>query len=131
MLRSVVIAMLALACSSVSAVEPALTWNEFNGVVFVTGGIGEEELEEINAVRGEFNLKLLLAEKSGTYLAGVQVVVLDENGKTVLDVQEAGPVLLAKVPPGSYRISAIRENLVQKRSLNIRAGVLQTLVIHW
>ena len=51
---------------------------------YVSGGIGEEELAVLRLVRGDYNLRLLFADQSGTYLSGIEARILDAHGKTVL-----------------------------------------------
>jgi len=130
-LRGLLFGCLAFSCVSVSAGEPVLAWQAYNGTLFITGGVGEEEMEQINASRGEFNLQLLMAEKSGTYVTGVQVTITDSKGATSLDVDSAGPYLLVKLPAGTYQIKAVYDDRSQNKRVELREGKAQKMIFSW
>lgn len=108
-----------------------LPLQSYNETIFVTGGVGEEELEDINAARGDFNVQLLMAEKSGAYVAGVRLVVFDAKGGKVLEADGAGPYLLVRLPAGSYHGTADYEGRSMPFRLNVRGGGRQSAVIRW
>ena len=108
-----------------------LAWQAYNGLIYVTGGVGEDELEEINAARSGFNVRVLLAEKSGAYVTGVRVVVSEASGTKVLEVESAGPYLLAKLPEGNYRISVIYDGQAQQQDFVVQAGRALEFVFRW
>ena len=77
------------------------------GIAYVSGGIGMEEREALQAAAKDYNLKLVFAEKgSGAYLADVKVVIADGRGVKRLDAESEGPWFLAKLPPGRYKVTA-------------------------
>ncbi len=129
--RIIVAICLALICSSPLAGETVLAWQDYNGVVYVSGGIGEEELAEINAAWSGFNFRVLLAEKAGAYVTGVRVVVSEASGKKVLEVESAGPFLLAKLPEGNYRISVTYGDQMQQQDFVVRPGRAREFVFRW
>jgi hypothetical protein len=75
-------------------------------IKFVSGGVGEESLERIRALSGDFNLKLLFANRAGEYLADVSLAISDPRGGRILDAVSEGPWFLASLPPGKYSITA-------------------------
>ncbi len=94
----------------------------FGGVNYLTGGIGLDEASAIKAAEKDFTLSLLFAQtKRAEYLSDVKVSVTDKSGKTVLDVTSDGPMLLAKLPPGTYKVSAEHEGKALTRSVSIAA----------
>lgn len=103
----------------------------YESVPYLTGGIGETERASILAASERFNLKLLLAEKGGAYLAGVTVVVTDTAGATVLALRSDGPLVLADLPPGSYRIAAEMQGQQQSRTVSIPSSGQRSLVFYW
>lgn len=114
---------LGLFCAPLSAQESALpTQTDAHGTPYVSGGVGDGEMQRINQASKDFNLKLLLVEKSGAYAADVQVMIVDRKGNTVLDVPSAGPVLLATLPDGSYRVSATYEGRKVDKRIAVRKG---------
>lgn len=78
------------------------------GVEYVSGGVGEGELQELRDAQGRFSFWLLTAAKrSGAYLSGVQVRIADARSKNVvLEHTMDGPRLLVALPPGHYEIRA-------------------------
>ena len=82
-------------------------------VPYISGGVGADAREELLAKEKEYNLKIIAAEKSGDYLAGVKVVIESARKEQVLDTTMEGPILLAKLAPGTY---TIRPPLTVRRS---------------
>ena len=77
------------------------------GVTFVSGGIGDEERQEMLTIKKDYNLHLTFVDKgTGAYMAGVMVKVLDTKGTTILDSVSVGPFFYAKLIPGKYRVTA-------------------------
>lgn len=108
---------LALLCGPLFAQDaPLPTATDPHGTPYISGGVGDAELQQVKAASKSFNLKLILAEKSGSFAADVAIAVFDRKGNTVLEVPAAGPLLLAKLAPGTYRISATYEgHRIEKR----------------
>lgn len=131
MMKKVAILVFGLACVTASASDPVPPLQTYDGTAFVTGGIGEEELAQINAARADFNVRLLMAEKGGAYVTGVRVVIVDGKGNKVLEVGTSGPYLLTKLPKGTYQINASYEGRSQDRRLEVRDGGAQMLSFYW
>ena len=74
-----------------------------NGVAYITGGIGEDEVTAFRDVAPRYNLRITFASKSGHYLADVDVT-LSAGKSTILDAHTSGPFLFARVPPGRYTV---------------------------
>ena len=111
--------------------EPALSWHDQGGVLYVSGGIGDAELDWIKNSGRDFGLRLLLAEQSGAYVTGVHVLISDGQGKTVLDIADAGPYLLAKLPMGAYRIDTTYQGRRQSRQIHLRDGQPLNASVLW
>lgn len=82
----------------------------------ISGGVGETEREGLKDQSQQFNFWLITAvKKSGAYLSGVNVRVLDEKNKNVLiTCQMDGPWLFVNLPPGRFNIeTSYRENAAQ------------------
>jgi hypothetical protein len=102
------------------------------GVTYMSGGVGEESMERLKSLAGDFNLKLVFALKSGDYLSDVRVAIQDAGGRTILDTTAKGPWLLARLPPGSYRIVAtLATGKPQAQQIVIGAERLATLDFRW
>ncbi|TCW30747.1 hypothetical protein [Gulbenkiania mobilis] len=88
------------------------------GVEYISGGVGDASQKAMNSARG-YNLKLTFAAPTGEYLADVQVRVVNAKGQTVLDTVSTGPLLYAKLPAGSYRVTAAVNGQEQTRKLTV------------
>lgn len=98
-----------LALSPVYA-QGDLTVQHAHGVSYVSGGVGQGERDALQAMQGQFNVKLVFALTAGNYLADVHVRILDHRGHEVLNTVTKGPIMLAKLAPGRYTIEATSYN---------------------
>jgi hypothetical protein len=94
----------ALAPMSVSAQTPP-TPIERNGVAYISGGVGEDEVQAFRRAASGYNLRITFAAKSGQYLSDVDVRIVSGE-RTVLAVRTDGPFLFVRLPQGSYRVTA-------------------------
>ena len=76
-----------------------------NGIEYINGGAGEEARAAIDAQRAAFPLRLVFSMTSGAYTVADHVEVSNAKGR-VLGVDNAGPMLLVKLPPGDYTVEA-------------------------
>jgi hypothetical protein len=100
-------------------------------VPYISGGTGADAREALLAREKEFNLKIIAADKSGDYLAGVKVVIESAQKAQVLDTTMEGPILLAKLPPGTYTIRATSNDQKLTRTVTIAAQGLQQVDLRW
>ncbi len=100
-------------------------------VPYISGGAGADAREELLAKEREYNLKIIAAEKSGDYLAGVKVVIESARKEQVLDTTMEGPILLAKLAPGTYTIRATSDGQMLTRRVTIPAQGLRQVDFRW
>lgn len=75
------------------------------GVRYVSGGVGESERRELQALSSRFNLHLMFAtQDSGEYLSAVRVNIMDAQKGRVLTAESNGPWFYAQLPPGDYSV---------------------------
>lgn len=122
---------LALAAESEPVLLPENETVVVGDVSYVSGGVGEESREQLKAFAAAFNLKLLLAHKSGAYIGDVQIVIVDGKGKEILKAVAEGPIFMANLPAGRYEVIATTEGLTQKLRATVVKGKLGTLVFRW
>ena len=119
------------ACFASHAAFAAPTPRQQNGISYLNGGIGEDEQSAMRAQRSDYNLLLTFATKqSGVYRSDVQLDIMDTKGNTLLSAANSGPMLYAKLPAGTYRISAAAEGKVFKRSVRIGTAPKE-MTLHW
>lgn len=70
-------------------------------------------------------------EKSGDYLAYVNVKVEDKDGKLVLDAVADGPMLLVQLPPGQYEMSAVSNDRQVTKTVHISANRTTGETLYW
>jgi hypothetical protein len=100
-------------------------------VPYISGGTGADAREELLAREKDYNLKIIVADKSGDYLAGVKVVIESAQKAQLLDTTMEGPILLAKLPPGTYTIRATSNDQKLTRTVTIAAQGLQQVDLRW
>jgi len=105
--------------------------NRSGNVSYISGGVGDEERNEIRQREADFNLKLLFSERDGSYLTGVDVLLLNAKGETVLEAKSAGPFLLARVPAGRYTVKVSAKGQTQQGKLSLGAKGKQQTVFRW
>ncbi|WP_244109892.1 carboxypeptidase regulatory-like domain-containing protein [Burkholderia arboris] len=95
-----------------------------NGIAYITGGIGEDEVTAFRDVAPRYNLRITFASKTGHYLSDVDVT-LSSGKKTILDAHTTGPFLFARVPPGRYTVTAHDRGVQEVRHVVVpaRGGV--------
>ncbi|HUL65107.1 MAG TPA: carboxypeptidase-like regulatory domain-containing protein [Burkholderiaceae bacterium] len=99
---------------------------------FVSGGTTSEEVADLRTKQPFFSISLLTAARgSGAYLAGVHVRIVDAQGTLVLDTDMDGPFLLVDLTPGKYQLEAVNEGETQKRTLTLREGNQQRVVLYF
>lgn len=102
-------------------------------VSWVSGGVGADSRERLDALEAGFgfNLKLIFALQSGDYLSEVAVRLVDAGGRTVLQANGVGPILLVRLPAGSYDCIASVDGREQRQKLKVVAGRLGRSVFRW
>jgi len=100
-------------------------------VPHISGGIGSTERDELRTKEREYNLRVITAMKTGDYLSGVQIVIESATKDRMLEITMAGPILLAKLPPGSYTINATASGQTLTQTVAIEAQGLKQVDFRW
>jgi hypothetical protein len=99
---------------------PALSYSAdaaAGNVPFITGGIGDDEKDQLEMARHSYNLHILSTE-GGHYLADIAITITDKNGSQVLSAN-AGPLFYARLPSGKYTVSASNAGVVKTKTVNL------------
>lgn len=91
-----------------------------NGVLYMTGGIGEDEAKTFRSLAPRYTLRMTFTSAAGNYLSDVDVTIADASGRGVLDTLTEGPFLFVMLPVGRYRIVAHAGNTKVTRVVEIR-----------
>jgi hypothetical protein len=110
------------AVASPAAAVPA---KQYQGIDYVTGGVGEDEAAALRAVASRYSMRAEFTSSSGEFLSGVKLLLRQVDGTLVFSATTDGPYLYAQIPPGRYRLSAVSDGVERARDINVpsRGGV--------
>ncbi|WP_254441085.1 carboxypeptidase-like regulatory domain-containing protein [Pandoraea cepalis] len=100
-----------------------------SGVSYITGGIGEDEVQVFRAAAPQYNLRMTFTSTSGSYLSDVDVTITAGAGRHVLAVRTEGPFLFVRMPAGDYRVSV--HTPARSESRNIRVPKRGAVDLHF
>lgn len=139
----VVLTLLLLAMAMLSspvvsaATEPQVQSN--GSVDYISGGIGKDEADALKQQSADYALTLEFASSRsaegdmhpGAYLADVNVDIRDGQGRQMLSTTSEGPLLLVRLPPGDYTVSADWKGVRKQHNVDIPAGARRHVVFMW
>lgn len=100
------------------------------GIAYLSGGIGDDD--PVTKMAEDYNLHMVFATQgSGEYVADVKVLIADAKGKKILEADSPGPIFYAKLPSGSYRITAEYQGKSLRKSVAVKDRRLRDLYFHW
>jgi hypothetical protein len=115
---------------SSSSPEEHVQPKQAGDVIYVTGGIGDEERSALKAMEKDYNLHIMIAAKTGQFVADSRVVIRNGNGDEVLDTV-AGPLFYAKLPAGQYTVEASNEGKSAKQKVMVGKGNPASIYFSW
>ena len=123
--------MLAIAGQGPAWAQRAETVGRSNGIPYVSGGVGLDSRETLQAKQGQYNLMVILSRKDGHYLGGAALAIRDQAGRTVLKIDAKGPWIFAKLPPGTYTVDAKAGGTTRSGRIVIGKRKLERLHLRW
>lgn len=116
------LSVLCLAMFSTAAAAQPFPANEQGDIRWVCAGIGLDERAALAKMEANSNLKLVFAAgKEGEYLANVEVVMSDREGKRpALKFTAQAPICLVQAPAGRYHVEAVFRDA--KRAIDTRVA---------
>ncbi|RYF33075.1 MAG: hypothetical protein EOO26_09385 [Comamonadaceae bacterium] len=135
---SLVVSALAL-CSALAAAQTTLIPPTIRmapqGVEYMSGGAAKDEAAFLRMVspRWGATLEFTLNDKSRAGLpAAARVTVRNPyNGDVVLDVPSSGPLMLARLEPGSYEVDVTLDGLTLTQPLTVLLDRPAHAVFRW
>jgi len=97
---------------------------------FVSGGVGQDEVEKLNAMSKDYNTRLVFTITEGNYVADVDLAIKDTAGRTVVE-HVSGPIFLAQLPAGTYTVTATFAGKTQTRRMTVGGRPLTTAYMRW
>ena len=104
---------------------------QYEGVPYISGGIGDEELAALRFIGSQYNLKLVFAFKSGEYLADITVQIKDAAGRIVLDAVSDGPYFFTRLTPEKYTVIAAMQGKVVTQKVQVHPKGQSVLYFYW
>lgn len=106
----------------------------YQGIQYITGGIGSEESDAIIELGKKWPLTLEFSQdhpQRSLWVADVAVKITNEKQKVIFNVMSEGPILLINLEPGTYNMEFVFEKRPLKRKIKIEEGKSQKLPIAW
>ena len=102
-------------------------------IEYVTGGVGLAEQQQLAAYAEDhdYNLKVVFTLEAGNYLADVDVLLKDQRGETLVRDVSDSPFFVARVPAGTYTVTATHDGKMRSRSVHVTADGLRTVYMRW
>ncbi len=103
-----------------------------DGHAYQTGGIGDEEVADMDANRAGYNTRMTFSVGSdNAYAANIHLRVTSLTGATVFSLDDAGPLTDLSLPPGRYKVSASYGEAVKTGTITVGRGGHASLNFHW
>jgi hypothetical protein len=115
-------AALALPVSIVAAQGSLPDERILGDVSFVSGGASADQAAALRHAESQYSLALEMWPKdaaAGEYVADAQVEIRDGQGNTVFNTVADGPILLARVPPGTYTVIARWKGTLKQQAVDL------------
>jgi hypothetical protein len=101
-------------------------------VTFVSGGVGGDEQNAMQAIQADYNLHMLFSIKgTGEYVSDVKVRITNSSGNTLMESLSEGPMLFANLKPGRYTISVDRDGQVIHKTATLKGNRKASLFFTW
>ena len=106
----------------------------YQGIQYITGGIGSEESDAMLELGKKWPLVLEFSQahpQRPLWVADVTVKIIDQKKKVVFDAMSDGPILLVDLVPGNYELQLSFEGKPLKRTVKIEENKPVKLSITW
>ncbi len=90
-----------------------------DGVSYVSGGVGSDERRMLQAMSGQFNLKLTMTMNDGHFVSDIRVRIQNSDGRTLVDTVADGPILFAQLAPDTYNVSCTLDSTTLNQTANV------------
>lgn len=117
--------------SLLSLTSYGLEVQESGNVRWVTGGVGQQERQQIQTMAKDFNLSLLFSSTEGHFFGSAKVLITDSANNTVMDSQAKGPYFFVELPEGDYQVAATLFEQTQTKSLSMPATGRREMAFRW
>lgn len=129
----VVLALLISCAFSSSALAESLSVKKSaQGMLYVTGGISEDEADTLAAYQKKFSVRFVFSEGiSGRAATPVNANIYGTNDQLVFRIVEAQPQLLVNLPAGTYTILARYNGELLRHKFTLAPNAHKKIVLNW
>jgi hypothetical protein len=107
------------------------TVRSYQEIPWTTGGVGADERAKLERMKGDFNLKIVLAAKGGPFLGDAIIEIRDENGRKVFEGRSDGPWVFLKLAPGTYLVRAANQGESSEQKARVGDSGLTEVHFYW
>ena len=109
---------------------------QYGSTQFISGGFGVDECKALQTDACNWPLQLMFSEvpkgkTQGAWVSDVDLKITDKAGNAVLATITEGPILLVKLPPGTYTLTANYLGKLATRTISIQDGRNHTESVYW
>ena len=134
-LAQILMAVVLFACANGSFAQADVPESKnYQGIQYITGGIGSEESEAMLELGKKWPLVLEFSQahpQRPLWVADVTVKIIDQKKKVVFDAMSDGPILLVDLAPGNYELQLSFEGKPLKRTVKIEENKPVKLSVTW
>jgi hypothetical protein len=118
--------------SNTAFCEQPKTLTYKTGIQYMTGGVGEDQVEDMGPFAKNFSLNLLFSEgTSGRAITNLNVNIYDTDSKLVFRIVGAGPRLYVNLAAGTYTILANNDGDKQRYKFALEANEHKKIILNW
>lgn len=104
---------------------------EQNGITYLSGGIGQDEAEAFKQIEG-YNLHMTFSTGPlNQYLSNVDLVIQAADGRSLLSLNQVGPIVYVKLPADKYSIIASQNGQEKRSTVDLKGTAVETVNLHW
>ncbi|MBA6116857.1 carboxypeptidase regulatory-like domain-containing protein [Pseudomonas putida] len=104
---------------------------EQNGIRYLQGGIGQDEANALRKTAG-YDLHVELSTgPEGKFQSGASVDIQSAHGKSVLSLQDVGPLLYVQLPPGQYTVIGQADGATVQQHVTVNGKAPATVNLNW
>lgn len=120
MLKQIMLVVGLIVASLVATAADLPTPKKYNHVVYLTGGVTDEQMKAMRTVGGDYGLQLTFSANGNPTQAGeVKVIVKDISGEVIVDGVADGPLFFVKVVGGRYTVILDRGGDVKEKTFDL------------
>ncbi len=118
----------ATAATSPAATAPLPAEKKYEGIAYVTGGVGEGQAKAFEEAMKNYPLAIEIVQKEkGTkhdeFTAYADVRIMDHAGKEIFKTKAEGPFVLVRLEPGKYSMTVSYEkHTLHRKDFTVAKG---------